>query len=436
MNSKNIIETVRAREILDSRGNPTVEATVVLEDGSSGTASVPSGASTGKYEAHELRDGDRKRYGGRGVLQAVENVNGKIAKELKGMRCDVAQVDTCMIRLDGTENKKMLGANAMLAVSLAAARAGAAYYRMPLYRYIGGISAKKMPHPLMNILNGGAHASNSLDIQEFMILPAEFGSFSEALRAGVEIYHRLGSLLKAEGHTTLVGDEGGFAPDLRSADEALDYIVRAIEEAGYTTDQVKIALDAAASEWADGTSYLLPKNGIVSSSSELVKEWSRLCSRYPIVSIEDGLGEDDDAGWKQLTDELGSRIMLVGDDYFVTNPKRLAAGIERGCGNAVLVKPNQIGTLTETIAVVCLAKANGYRTILSHRSGETSDTAVADIAVSLNTGFIKTGAPARGERCAKYNRLLKIESELGGDAVFEMGIFNKNGVSGKVPAKV
>ena len=440
MNQKNIIETIHAREILDSRGNPTVEATVDLEDGSYGTASVPSGASTGKYEAHELRDGDPKRYGGRGVLQAVENINGKIRGELKGMRCDVAQVDSRMIRMDGTENKKILGANAMLAVSLAAARAGAWYYKMPLYRYIGGISAKKLPHPLMNILNGGAHASNNLDIQEFMIVPAEFGTFSEALRAGVEIYHKLGSLLKTSGHTTLVGDEGGFAPNLSSADEALDYIVRAIEEAGYTTDQVKIALDAAASEWANssgsGSSYLLPKNGSVYSSSDMVKEWSRLCSRYPIVSIEDGLGEDDDAGWKQMTDELGGKIMLVGDDYFVTNPKRLAAGIERGCGNAVLVKPNQIGTLTETIAVVCLAKANGYRTILSHRSGETADTTIADIAVSLNTGYIKTGAPARGERCAKYNRLLKIESELGGDAVFEMGIFNKNGVSGKVPAKV
>lgn len=436
MNTRNIIETVHAREILDSRGNPTVEATVVLEDGSVGTASVPSGASTGKYEAHELRDGDQKRYCGRGVLQAVENINGKICKELKGMRCDVAQVDTCMIRMDGTENKKCLGANAMLAVSLASARAGASHCKMPLYRYIGGISAKKLPHPLMNILNGGAHASNNLDIQEFMILPAEFGTYSEALRAGVEIYHKLGSLLKTEGHMTLVGDEGGFAPNLRSADEALDYIVRAIEEAGYTTDQVKIAIDAATSEWAEGSSYLLPKSGTVYSSAELVKEWERLCGRYSIVSIEDGLGEDDDDGWKHMTDELGGQIMLVGDDYFVTNPKRLAAGVEHGCGNAILVKPNQIGTLTETIAVVCLAKANGYRTILSHRSGETSDTAVADLAVSLNTGFIKTGAPARAERTAKYNRLLKIESELGGDAVFEMGIFNKNGVSGKVPAKI
>ncbi|MBQ2279418.1 MAG: phosphopyruvate hydratase [Clostridia bacterium] len=436
MSTKNIIETIRAREILDSRGNPTVEATVVLEDGSFGTASVPSGASTGKYEAHELRDGDSGRYGGKGVLKAVENINGKICRELKGSRCDVAQIDACMIRMDGTENKKMLGANAMLAVSLAAARAGASYTKMPLYRYIGGISAKKLPHPLMNILNGGAHASNNLDIQEFMIVPAEFGTYSEALRAGVEIYHQLGSLLKADGHTTLVGDEGGFAPNLRSADEAFDYIVRAIEKAGYTTDQVKIAVDAATSEWADGGSYHLPKTGAAYSSAELVKEWERLCSRYPIVSIEDGLGEDDHDGWKHMTDTLGGSIMLVGDDYFVTNPKRLADGIERGCGNTILVKPNQIGTLTETIEVVCLAKAAGYRTILSHRSGETTDTAVADISVALNTGFIKTGAPCRAERTAKYNRLLKIESELGGDAVFEMGIFKKNGISGKVPAEI
>ncbi len=436
MNSKNIIESVRAREILDSRGNPTVEATVLLEDGSYGTASVPSGASTGKYEAHELRDGDAKRYLGRGVLQAVENINGKICAELRGMRCDVAQVDSRMIRLDDTENKKRLGANAMLAVSLASARAGAWHYRMPLYRYIGGISAKKLPHPLMNILNGGAHAANNLDIQEFMILPSEFGTFSEALRAGTEIYHKLGALLKKDGHSTLVGDEGGFAPSLGSTDEALDYIVRAIEEAGYTTEQVKIALDAATSEWAEGDVYRLPKNGAVYSSDELVKEWSRLCARYPIVSVEDGLGEDDDAGWTRMTAELGKKIMLVGDDYFVTNPKRLSAGIERCAGNAILVKPNQIGTLTEVIAVVCMAKAAGYRTILSHRSGETSDTAVADIAVSLNAGFIKTGAPARAERCAKYNRLLKIESELGGDAVFEMGIFKNNGVSVKIPANV
>lgn len=423
MNTKAIIETIHAREILDSRGNPTVEATVVLQDGTCGTAAVPSGASTGKYEAHELRDGDEKRYLGRGVLHAVENVNGKIRDELKGMKCDVGHVDCQMIHLDDTDNKKRLGANAMLAVSLAAARAGAAYYKMPLYRYIGGISAKTLPHPMMNILNGGAHAANNLDIQEFMIVPSAFGTFSEALRAGVEIYHKLGALLKSAGHTTLVGDEGGFAPNLQSADEALDYIVRAIEDAGYTTEQVKIALDAATSEWVSGSSYLLPKNGSIYSSDDLIKEWERMCNRYPIVSIEDGLGEDDEDGWKKMTGELGKKIMLVGDDYFVTNPKRLARGIENGCGNSILVKPNQIGTLTETIAVVNLAKSHGYRTIISHRSGETSDTAVADIAVALNAGFIKTGAPARAERCAKYNKLLKIESELGCDAVFEMEIF-------------
>lgn len=422
MSQKNIIESVRAREILDSRGNPTVEATVVLEDGVFGTASVPSGASTGKYEAHELRDGNQKRYLGRGVLRAVENINGKIADELRGMRCDVAQVDSRMIQIDGTENKTNLGANAMLAVSLAAARAGAWHYRMPLYRYIGGISAKKLPHPFMNILNGGVHASNNLDIQEFMIVPSEFGTFSEAIRAGAEIYHKLGSLLREAGHSTLVGDEGGFAPNLDSADEALDFIVRAIEGAGYTTDKVKIAIDAASSEWANGDSYRLPKSGKSFSSSELINEWKRLCKLYPIISIEDGLGEDDDGGWKQMTDTLGSDILLIGDDYFVTNPKRLSAGIARGCGNAILIKPNQIGTVTEVIETVCLAKSHGYKTVLSHRSGETSDTAVADLSVSLNTGYIKAGAPSRGERCAKYNRLLKIECELGGDAVFESGI--------------
>lgn len=422
MAQKNIIEVVHAREMIDSRGEPTIEATVVLEDGSCGTASVPSGASTGQYEAHELRDGDRKRYNGRGVLRAVENINGKLAAELRGTRCDVAQVDTRMLRADGTENKKALGANAILAVSLAAARAGASYYRMPLYRYIGGISAKKLPRPFMNILNGGAHASNALDIQEFMIVPFEFGTFSEALRAGCEVYHSLGELLREEGHTTLVGDEGGYAPDLRSADEALDYIVRAIERAGYTTEQIKLALDVAASEWVDGNGYRMPKSGERSSRDELINEWKRLCHKYPIVSLEDGLGDDDTDGWVRLTKELGERMLLVGDDLFVTNPKRLSEGIERGIGNAVLVKPNQIGTLTEVIETVCLAKSHGYRAIVSHRSGETADTSIADLAVALNTGFIKAGAPARGERCAKYDRLLRIESELMGDAVFEMGM--------------
>lgn len=415
---KNLIETIRAHEVLDSRGNPTVEATVVLEDGSCGTASVPSGASTGKYEAHELRDGDDKRYLGKGVLRACENINGKIRDELRGMRCDVGMIDTRMIHLDDTENKKQLGANAMLAVSIASARAGASYYHLPLYRYLGGISGVTLPKPMMNILNGGAHASNNIDIQEFMIVPYEFGTFSEALRAGVEIYHKLGTLLKNAGHSTLVGDEGGFAPNLSSTDETLQFIVRAIEEAGYTTEQVKIALDAASSEWVRGSTYNLPKNGSIKTSDELISEWNRLSARYPIISIEDGLGEDDHDGWKRLTKQLGGRMMLVGDDLFVTNPERLAHGIKDEIGNAILVKPNQIGTLTETISVVRMARGNGYKTIISHRSGETTDTAVADIAVALNSGFIKTGAPARGERCAKYNRLLKIECELGGCAVF------------------
>lgn len=418
MTCRNSIETVRAHEVLDSRGNPTVEATVVLEDGSCGTASVPSGASTGKYEAHELRDGDEKRYLGRGVLRACENINGRIRDELRGMRCDVGMVDTRMIHLDDTDNKKQLGANAMLAVSIASARAAASYYHIPLYRYLGGISGATLPRPMMNILNGGAHASNNIDIQEFMIVPYEFGTFSEALRAGVEIYHKLGELLKASGHSTLVGDEGGFAPNLTSADEALDFIVRAVQETGYTTNQVKIALDAASSEWVHGSTYNLPKKGTIKTSDELISEWEHLSSRYPIISIEDGLGEDDIEGWKKLTTQLGGRIMLVGDDLFVTNPERLSHGIRDGVGNAVLVKPNQIGTLTETISVVRMARGNGYKTIISHRSGETADTAVADIAVALNSGFIKTGAPARGERCAKYNRLLKIECELGGCAIF------------------
>ncbi len=417
MLTRNKIEKVTAREILDSRGNPTVEAGVVLEDGTTGIASSPSGASTGKYEAHELRDGG-ERYSGKGVLQAVENINGKINDALCGLKCEVNQVDFCMIRLDGTENKKKLGANAMLAVSLACARAASSHYRIPLYRYLGGIAGKTLPVPMMNILNGGAHAANSLDIQEFMIMPMGFGTFSEALRAGTEISHKLGAVLKANGHITTVGDEGGFAPNLSDADEALDYIVRAIEEAGYSTDSVKIAMDAASSEWAEGSSYILPKNKKVYTSSSMTAEWERLWEKYPIVSIEDGLGEDDDDGWSEMTSRLGGKMMLVGDDYFVTNPKKLQTGIDAGRANAILVKPNQIGTLTETIDVVNLAKSNGYATILSHRSGETSDSTIADIAVALNAGFIKTGAPVRGERTAKYNRLTRIESELGGDGSY------------------
>lgn len=416
--SKNIIETVRAREILDSRGNPTVEAVVVLEDGTCGIASAPSGASTGKYEAHELRDGDKNRFGGKGVLGAVENVNDKIQTELRGVRCDIGVVDCRLIRLDDTENKKRLGANAMLAVSMAAARAAASYYKLPLYRYLGGTSGKTLPIPMMNILNGGAHAANNLDIQEFMIMPTKFGTFSEALRAGVEICHKLGAILKQNGHISTVGDEGGFAPNLQSADEALDYILRAINEAGYEKEQVQIAIDAASSEWANGGTYTLPKNGKSYSSAELINEWSRLCGKYPLVSIEDGMGEDDDDGWSEMTDQIGDHCMLVGDDYFVTNPKKLKVGIDNHRANAILIKPNQIGTLTETIEVVNLARSHGYRTIISHRSGETTDTTIADIAVALNAGYIKTGAPVRGERCAKYNRLLRIESELGGDGKY------------------
>lgn len=409
---KNIIEKVYAREILDSRGNPTVESTVILENGSRGTASAPSGASTGKYEAHELRDGDIKRYMGKGVLAAVENVNGKINAELRGMACDTTLVDNRMIHLDDTENKKRLGANAILSVSLASAKAAAAYYRLPLYRYIGGISGRVLPVPMMNILNGGAHAANNIDIQEFMIMPMGFGTFSEALRAGCEVYHTLGRLLKSDGHTTTVGDEGGFAPNLSGHTEALDYIVRAIEDSGYTTSQIKIALDAASSEWADGADYTQPKSGKRFDSTALISEWSELCLKYPIASIEDGLGEDDDRGWGDMTKALGDKIMLVGDDYFVTNPKKLAEGIRNRRGNSILVKPNQIGTLTETIEVVRMARRYGYNTIISHRSGETADTTIADIAVGMNAGYIKTGAPTRSERCSKYNRLIRIEEEL------------------------
>ena len=417
---ENRIRCVTAREVLDSRGNPTVEAIVSLEDGSYGCAMVPSGASTGKYEAHELRDGDEKRYLGKGVLKAVENIRGSINTELAGMKCTQGAVDCRLIHLDDTENKKRLGANATLAVSIAAARAGAKYADMPLYRYIGGVSGSVLPVPMMNILNGGAHASNNLDIQEFMIMPMGFGTFSEALRAGVEVYHQLGSILKRDGKNTGVGDEGGFAPDLAGADEALDYIIRAVSEAGYDTDKIKIALDAASSEWAVGNGYVMPKNNLSCDASGLIDYWDNLSRKYPIVSIEDGLGEDDHNGWQNMTAQLGNRMMLVGDDYFVTNPKKLREGIRNKCGNAILVKPNQIGTLTETIEVVRTAKAYGYKTILSHRSGETGDTTIADLAVALNTGFIKTGAPCRGERTEKYNRLLKIEQDLGGSAAFSM----------------
>lgn len=416
MNSK--IEKITAREILDSRGNPTVEATVYLEDGSFGIGASPSGASTGKYEAHELRDGDEKRFGGKGVLRACENVNSTINDALRGMRCDLGAVDTRMIHLDGTDNKTRLGANAVLAVSIAAARAAASHHKIPLYRYLGGVSGKILPVPMMNILNGGAHAANRIDIQEFMIMPVKFGTFSEALRAGTEICHKLGSILKKDGHITTVGDEGGFAPNLGSVDEALDYIVRAIDESGYSTEQIKIALDIASSEWAEGDLYSLPKSGIRYTSDELIAEIERLICKYPIVSVEDGLGEDDHAGWDRMTDKLSSKVMLVGDDYFVTNPVKLKEGISSGRANSILIKPNQIGTLTETMEVIALARRNGYKTIISHRSGETVDTLIADLSVALNAGFIKTGAPVRSERSAKYNRIMRIEGELGGDGSF------------------
>ena len=415
---RTVIERVDAREVLDSRGNPTVEAIVTLDNGIMGTAMVPSGASTGKYEAHELRDGDKHRYGGKGVLTALENVRGKINDCLKGLPVCQGTIDTAMIREDGTENKKKLGANAILAVSLAAAKAGAAYQGVPLYRYIGGIHGCRLPTPMMNILNGGAHAANNVDIQEFMILPVGFGSFREGLRAGAEIYHALGRRLKAAGKSTGVGDEGGFAPDMQNEEEVLRAIMEAIEEAGYTTDQVKIAMDVASSEWADGNRYTFPKAGGSADAVELVNRYQALAEKFPIVSIEDGLGEDDHAGWKSMTERLGGKMMLVGDDYFVTNPKKLREGIEGHCGNAILVKPNQIGTVTETIAVVNLAKEHGYRTILSHRSGETGDTSIADLAVGLNAGFIKTGAPCRAERTEKYNRLLAIEDALRSTSVY------------------
>ena len=416
------IQHVTAREILDSRGNPTIEATVWLEDGTFGTAAAPSGASTGKYEAHELRDGDGKRFLGKGVLQAVEHVRGPICEALRGLPCCPCTVDTRLIHLDDTENKRRLGANAILAVSLAAAKAGAWYHRMPLYRYIGGVRTGDMPIPMMNILNGGAHADNNIDIQEFMIVPCGFSTFREALRAGCEVYHMLGKLLRAAGKSVGVGDEGGFAPDMRDNSEVLSMLRDAVENAGYTTEQIRFAMDAASSEWTEGDSkYTLPKAGGTMDSVDLIGVYESLAERFPILSLEDGLGEDDNSGWKSMTERLGKEMLLVGDDFFVTNPAKLKKGIERGLANAILVKPNQIGTLTETMEVVRMAKNAGYHTILSHRSGETDDTTIADLAVGMGTGYIKTGAPCRGERTAKYNRLLAIEEELANGARYGSG---------------
>ena len=417
------IKSVFGREILDSRGNPTVEAVTTLDDGSVGIASVPSGASTGQFEAKELRDGDPNRYKGRGTLTAVRNINTKIRERLEGMQASFYETDRALRELDGSEDFSVLGANASLAVSLSVAKAAAASLRLPLYRYLGGATGVRLPIPMMNILNGGAHASNNLDIQEFMIVPMGFDCFREALRAGTEIYHTLGALLKKEEKSTTVGDEGGFAPDLRDESEAIEYILRAIEGAGYSSDSVKIALDVASSEWMEKGIYHLPKQNQKKTTEELIAKWEELCDRYPIVSIEDGVGETDMAGWKMMTATLGERILLVGDDFFVTNPARLRDGIAHSAANAVLVKPNQIGTLTDTLEVIRLADEAGYKSILSHRSGDTGDTTIADIAVALNAGFIKTGAPCRYERIAKYNRLLRIESELGTNARY--GFANK-----------
>lgn len=417
--SKPYIEKCVAREILDSRGNPTVEACVTLDDGSVGTASVPSGASTGIYEAHEKRDRDG-RYGGRGVRGAVESVNGEISRALRGVPATSQdKIDGIMIDLDGTPGKEKLGANAILAVSLASARAAAASFGMPLWRYLGGVRATRLPVPMFNILNGGAHASNNVEIQEFMAVPTGAPDFSEALRWGAEIYHALGSLIKGRGYSAGVGDEGGFAPDLSSDEEALDLICEAIEKAGHG-GKVNIALDAAAGEWYDENTktYFRPKRKDRFSAGELCGYWDELAGKYPIISLEDGLDQRDFAGWRELTDRLGKRMMLVGDDLFVTNPERVKKGIREGAANAVLIKPNQIGTLTETVQVVSMAAASGYATVMSHRSGETEDTTVADLAVALGTPFIKSGAPCRSERVAKYNRLCAIEASLGAAAKY------------------
>ncbi|ASS90315.1 MAG: phosphopyruvate hydratase [Bacillaceae bacterium] len=417
------ITDVYAREVLDSRGNPTVEVEVYTESGAFGRALVPSGASTGEYEAVELRDGDKERYLGKGVLTAVKNVNEIIAPELLGF--DVTEqnaIDQLLIELDGTENKGKLGANAILGVSMAVARAAADYLGVPLYQYLGGFNAKTLPVPMMNILNGGAHADNNVDIQEFMIMPVGAESFREALRMGAEIFHSLKSVLKGKGYNTAVGDEGGFAPNLQSNEEALQTIIEAIEKAGYKPgEQVKLAMDVASSELfnkEDGK-YHLEGEGVVKTSEEMVQWYEELVSKYPIISIEDGLDENDWEGHKLLTERLGGKVQLVGDDLFVTNTKKLAEGIEKGVGNSILIKVNQIGTLTETFDAIEMAKRAGYTAVISHRSGETEDSTIADIAVATNAGQIKTGAPSRTDRVAKYNQLLRIEDQLGDTAVYQ-----------------
>ena len=416
------INQVIGREILDSRGNPTVEAEVHLENGVVGRGTAPSGASTGEFEALELRDQDPKRYLGKGVSKAVMHINQEIRETITGLNAsDIYSVDREMIRADGTEDKSGLGANAILAVSIAAARAAASALQLPLFQFLGGISGNRLPVPMMNILNGGAHASNTVDVQEFMIMPVGAPSFKEALRQSAEVFHALASLLKKDGLATSVGDEGGFAPDLKNDEEAIQYILKAIESAGYRPGaDFMLAMDAAASEWKSDRKgeYHLPKSGIRYTSEELIRHWKELADHYPILSIEDGLDEEDWEGWKQMTDELGSRIQLVGDDLFVTNTGRLKKGIEMGCGNSILIKLNQIGTLSETLEAIKLAHHAGYTAVTSHRSGETEDTTIADLAVALNTCQIKTGAPSRSERVAKYNQLLRIEEMLGEGAVY------------------
>ena len=416
------IEKVVGREILDSRGNPTVEAEVTLVDGTVGRGTAPSGASTGEFEALELRDGDKSRYCGKGVTKAVENINTVISEVLEGMDAsDIYAVDQAMIAADGTKDKSKLGANAILAVSIACARAAAISLDIPLYRFLGGVSGNRLPVPMMNILNGGAHAANTVDVQEFMIMPVGAPSFKEALRWCAEVFHALAALLKSKGLATSVGDEGGFAPDLASDEEAIQYILEAVKDAGYEPGKdFMIAMDAASSEWKGSKKgeYVLPKAGTKFTSAELIAHWKKLVETYPIISIEDALDEEDWEGWQQLTKELGDKVQLVGDDLFVTNTERLSKGIELGCGNSILIKLNQIGSVSETLEAIKMAHAAGYTAISSHRSGETADTTIADLAAALNTCQIKTGAPSRSERVAKYNQLLRIEEELGDSAVY------------------
>ena len=423
MNYLEIVKVI-GREILDSRGNPTVEAEVYLADGTVGRGTAPSGASTGEFEALELRDGDKGRYGGKGVTKAVENINTAINDAVCGLDAsDIYAVDKAMIKADGTKDKSKLGANAILAVSIAAARAASISLDIPLYRFLGGISGNRLPVPMMNILNGGAHAANTVDVQEFMIMPVGAPSFKEALRWCAEVFHALAALLKSS-----VGDEGGFAPDLASDEEAIQYILEAVKNAGYEPGKdFMIAMDAASSEWKGSKKgeYVLPKAGTKFTSAELIEHWKKLVEKYPIISIEDALDEEDWEGWQLLTKELGGKMQLVGDDLFVTNTERLAKGISLGCGNSILIKLNQIGSVSETLEAIKMAHKAGYTAISSHRSGETADTTIADLAVALNTCQIKTGAPSRSERVAKYNQLLRIEEELGESAVYpQMGAFN------------